>query len=127
MEIITCYQIKKWIRKEIWVACKLQQKYRMKSYFYWPGYLYTICYKYINGRIYSCLDYVCKHSRKVYVYKTHPRVLAFMTRDIIALNSIFIIFSIAELIKLMICLKICQWILKLLLHTTEILFLLFNS
>ena len=49
-------------------------------------------------------------------------VLAFMSRDIISFNGIFSIFSLTGLIKLMVYLKICQWILKQLFHLTEILF-----
>ena len=39
---------------------------------------------------------------------THPTVIAFMVRDIMALNGIFNIFPVAGLIKRMVYLKMCH-------------------
>ena len=51
------------------------------SVFYWICFILFTKYK--NGRFYSCLDYIYKHSRKVYVYKANPTVVAFIVRDIL--------------------------------------------
>ena len=49
-----------------------------------------------------------KHAWEIYVYETHPTVVVFIAKDIISLNDIFSIFSLARLTKLMVHLKICQ-------------------
>ena len=85
--------------------------------------IYVLFAKYINRRFYSCLDYVQKHSWNVYVYTTHPTVVVFIARYI-AFNGIFNIFLLTGLIKLLVYLKICQRILKLLTHITKFYYLI---
>ena len=98
--MITERLITKWIRKEILTIFKLLHKNRRLCFILFA--------KYINGRFHSCLDYVYKHSMKLYVYKTNPTVVTFMARDILSFSGIFSIFSVAGPIKRMLYLKICQ-------------------
>ena len=53
---------------------------------------------------------------------THTTVIVFMVRDAMALNGIFSIIPLVELIKIMVHLQICHWISKQVFCRTEILF-----
>lgn len=107
-----------WI--EIWIRKKntnTEGKVIFKGYFQFLNI--------INRRFYSCLDYLCKKLWKTYVYTMYLTEAAFVTRGIL-FNGIFSIFSLARFIKLIVHSKLCQRILKQLLHVTEILFFVSN-
>ena len=101
------------IREEILVICKRQYKSRKKScYFY---YLFN------KHKIFH-LFWLCLQRFMENLCTTHPAVIAFMVRDVMALNDIFSIFPLAERIKILLYLQICHWISKQVFYRTEILF-----
>ena len=58
---------------------------------------------------------------------TQPTVAAFMATDIVLFNGIFYFFSLAGGTKLIMGLKICQWILKQLFYMIEILLFVLSA
>ena len=86
-----------WIREEILVICKSLYKSRKKC-----GYFYYLLDK---RKIFHLFE-LCLQRFMENVCTTHPTVIAFIVRDVMALNGIFSIFPVAALIKLMVYLQI---------------------
>ena len=82
-----------WIREEILVICKRLYKSRKKcGYFYYLTNKYTIFHLF-GLFLQRFMENLCT---------IHPRVIAFMIRDVMALKDIFSIFSLAGLVKFMV-------------------------
>ena len=95
------------------MICKRLCKYRRRC-----GYIYYLLNKH---KVFHLLG-LCLQRFMEHLCTTHPTVIAFMVRDIIALNSISSIFPLAGLIKLMVYLQICHWRSKQVFYRTKILF-----
>ena len=81
-----------WIRGEILVISKLLYISRKKC-----GYFYYLLNKHKTFHLFGlCLQRFMEN-----VCTTHPVVIVFMVRDVMALHGLFSIFLLAELIKLL--------------------------
>ena len=88
-----------WKREEILVICNRRYKFRKKC-----GYFYHLLNKH---KIFHLLG-LCLQRLIENLYATHPTVIALMVKDVMTLNAIFSIFSVARLINLLMYLKICH-------------------
>ena len=92
-----------WIRFEILVICKRLYKSRKKC-----GYFYYL----LNRHKIFHLFVLCLQRFMENPCTTHPKVIAFMVRDLMALNDIFSIFPLAVLIKLIYNWCICRSVIE---------------
>ena len=87
------------IREEILVICKRLYKSRRKcGYFYYLPSKHKIFHLF-GLRLQRFMKNLCA---------THPTVVAFMVRDVIALKGIFSIFPLAGLLKVMVLYTNCH-------------------